>query len=125
MSIYTIDGNIGSGKSTLINRTLYPILSREYHGKNIKPLAHSDIEGTLYLDKIIDINQSPIGKTPRSNPATYTGLFTLIRDLYSSLPESNIRGYLPGRFSFNVKGGRCETCQGVGLIKIGWIHAFL
>ena len=113
-----ITGVSGSGKSTLINRTLYPILSREYHSKNIKPLPYLDIEGLLYLDKIIDINQSPIGKTPRSNPATYTGLFTLIRDLYSSLPESNIRGYKPGRFSFNVKGGRCEVCQGVGLIKI-------
>ena len=113
-----ITGVSGSGKSTLINRTLYPILSREYHSKNIKPMPYSSIEGSLYLDKIIDINQSPIGKTPRSNPATYTGLFTLIRDLYSSLPESNIRGYLPGRFSFNVKGGRCEVCQGVGLIKI-------
>ena len=113
-----ITGVSGSGKSTLINRTLYPILSREYHSKNIKPMPYQNIEGILYLDKIIDINQSPIGKTPRSNPATYTGLFTLIRDLYSSLPESNIRGYLPGRFSFNVKGGRCETCQGVGLIKI-------
>ena len=113
-----ITGVSGSGKSTLINRTLYPILSKEYHSKNIKPLSYSEVDGLLYLDKIIDINQSPIGKTPRSNPATYTGLFTLIRDLYSSLPESNIRGYLPGRFSFNVKGGRCETCQGVGLIKI-------
>ena len=113
-----ITGVSGSGKSTLINRTLYPILSKEYHSKNIKPMAYESIEGAFYLDKIIDINQSPIGKTPRSNPATYTGLFTLIRDLYSSLPESNIRGYLPGRFSFNVKGGRCETCQGVGLIKI-------
>jgi len=113
-----VTGVSGSGKSTLINRTLYPILSKEYHSKNIKPLPYDEIQGTIYLDKIIDINQSPIGKTPRSNPATYTGLFTLIRDLYSSLPESNIRGYLPGRFSFNVKGGRCETCQGVGLIKI-------
>ena len=113
-----VTGVSGSGKSTLINRTLYPILSKEYHSKNIKPLPYSDMDGILYLDKIIDINQSPIGKTPRSNPATYTGLFTLIRDLYASLPESNVRGYMPGRFSFNVKGGRCESCQGVGLIKI-------
>jgi len=113
-----VTGVSGSGKSTLINRTLYPILSKEYHRKNIKPLPYTDIDGLLYLDKIIDINQSPIGRTPRSNPATYTGLFTLIRDLYSSLPESNVKGYLPGRFSFNVKGGRCEVCQGVGLIKI-------
>ena len=113
-----VTGVSGSGKSTLINRTLYPILSKEYHSKNIKPLPYSEIDGILYLDKIININQSPIGKTPRSNPATYTGLFTLIRDLYSSLPESNVRGYRPGRFSFNVKGGRCEVCQGVGLIKI-------
>ena len=113
-----VTGVSGSGKSTLINGTLYPILSKEYHSKNIKPLPYSEIDGILYLDKIIEINQSPIGRTPRSNPATYTGLFTLIRDLYSSLPESNVRGYLPGRFSFNVKGGRCEICQGVGLIKI-------
>ncbi len=113
-----VTGVSGSGKSTLINRTLYPILSKEYHRKNIKPLPYTDIDGLLYLDKIIDINQSPIGRTPRSNPATYTGLFTLIRDLYASLPESNVKGYLPGRFSFNVKGGRCEVCRGVGLIKI-------
>ncbi|MBT5078032.1 MAG: excinuclease ABC subunit UvrA [Candidatus Marinimicrobia bacterium] len=113
-----VTGVSGSGKSTLINQTLYPILSREYHSSMKKALAYEKTEGLLYLDKVIDINQSPIGRTPRSNPATYTGLFTHIRDLFSQLPEAKIRGYKPGRFSFNVKGGRCEVCQGVGLIKI-------
>ncbi len=113
-----VTGVSGSGKSTLINQTLYPILSREYHSSMVKALPYDKTEGLLYLDKVIDINQSPIGRTPRSNPATYTGLFTHIRDLFSQLPEAKIRGYKPGRFSFNVKGGRCEACQGVGLIKI-------
>ena len=113
-----ITGVSGSGKSTLINQTLYPILSREYHSSMLKALPYKSVDGLLYLDKVIDINQSPIGRTPRSNPATYTGLFTHIRDLFTQLPESKIRGYRPGRFSFNVKGGRCEACQGVGLIKI-------
>ena len=113
-----VTGVSGSGKSTLINQTLYPILSREYHSSMKKALAYEKTEGLLYLDKVIDINQSPIGRTPRSNPATYTGLFTHIRDLFNQLPEAKIRGYKPGRFSFNVKGGRCEACQGVGLIKI-------
>ena len=113
-----VTGVSGSGKSTLINQTLYPILSREYHSSMKKALPYEKINGLLYLDKVIDINQSPIGRTPRSNPATYTGLFTHIRDLFCQLPEAKIRGYKPGRFSFNVKGGRCEVCQGVGLIKI-------
>ncbi|MBA7602173.1 UvrABC system protein A [subsurface metagenome] len=113
-----VTGVSGSGKSTLINETLYPILSREFHSSKKKPLKYGSIHGLLYLDKVIDIDQSPIGRTPRSNPATYTGVFTHIRDLFSQLPESKIRGYKPGRFSFNVKGGRCEACQGDGIIKI-------
>ena len=113
-----VTGVSGSGKSTLINQTLYPILSREFYSSNKKPLKYESIDGLLYLDKVINIDQAPIGKTPRSNPATYTGVFSHIRELFSRLPESKIRGYQPGRFSFNVKGGRCETCQGVGLIKI-------
>jgi len=113
-----ITGVSGSGKSTLINETLYPALSREFFSSKKKPLKYEKIEGLLYLDKVIDIDQSPIGRTPRSNPATYTGVFTHIRDLFSQLPESKIRGYKPGRFSFNVKGGRCEACQGDGIIKI-------
>ena len=113
-----ITGVSGSGKSTLINETLYPILSRELYSGKRKPLPYEAVNGLLYLDKVIDIDQSPIGRTPRSNPATYTGVFTSIRDLFCQLPESKIRGYKPGRFSFNVKGGRCEACQGDGIIKI-------
>ncbi len=113
-----VTGVSGSGKSSLINYTLYPILSREFYSSTRKPLKYGLVEGVVYLDKVVNIDQSPIGKTPRSNPATYTGLFTHIRDLFSQLPEAMIRGYKPGRFSFNVKGGRCETCEGVGLIKI-------
>ncbi|MFB0517617.1 MAG: excinuclease ABC subunit UvrA, partial [Candidatus Neomarinimicrobiota bacterium] len=113
-----VTGVSGSGKSTLINETLYPVLSREFFSSKKKPLKYDAIQGLLYLDKVIDIDQSPIGRTPRSNPATYTGVFTHIRDLFSQLPESKIRGYKPGRFSFNVKGGRCEACQGDGIIKI-------
>ena len=113
-----ITGVSGSGKSSLINQTLYPLISRELYSSFRKPLHYESIKGMVHLDKVIDINQSPIGRTPRSNPATYTGLFTHIRDLYCQLPESKIRGYKPGRFSFNVKGGRCETCRGAGLIKI-------
>jgi len=113
-----VTGVSGSGKSTLINETLYPILVRElYQGKKT-PLPYEAIFGLEYIDKVIDIDQSPIGRTPRSNPATYTGLFTPIRDLFAQLPEAKIRGYQPGRFSFNVKGGRCEACQGDGIIKI-------
>jgi excinuclease ABC subunit A len=114
----SITGVSGSGKSSLINQTLYPIISRELYSSLRKPLHFESIKGMAHLDKVIDINQSPIGRTPRSNPATYTGVFTHIRELYSQLPESKIRGYQPGRFSFNVKGGRCETCRGGGLIKI-------
>ena len=113
-----ITGVSGSGKSSLINQTLYPAISKEFNRNNLKPLKYKSLNGILYLDKIINIDQSPIGKTPRSNPATYTGLFTHVRDLFSQLPESKVRGYKPGRFSFNVKGGRCEVCQGGGLIKI-------
>ena len=113
-----ITGVSGSGKSTLINETLYPILARHYHRAHIKPLPYRSIRGLQYLDKVIDIDQSPIGRTPRSNPATYTGVFTPIRELFASLPESRARGYTAGRFSFNVKGGRCEVCQGAGVIKL-------
>jgi len=113
-----VTGVSGSGKSTLINETLYPILARELHRARAYPLPHDAIEGMIYLDKVIDIDQSPIGRTPRSNPATYTGVFTHVRDLFARLPESKIRGYKPGRFSFNVKGGRCEACRGDGIIKI-------
>jgi len=113
-----ITGVSGSGKSTLINETLYRVLARKFYNSRQAPLAYKEIKGLEYIDKVIDIDQSPIGRTPRSNPATYTGVFTPIRDLFASLPESKARGYLPGRFSFNVKGGRCESCQGDGIIKI-------
>ncbi len=114
----SITGVSGSGKSSLINETLYPILAKELNRSQLYPLGYDDIEGVHYIDKVVDINQKPIGRTPRSNPATYTGVFTYIRDLFSKLEESKIRGYKPGRFSFNVKGGRCESCQGDGIIKI-------
>jgi excinuclease ABC subunit A len=110
-----ITGLSGSGKSSLINETLYPVLSRHFYKSDIKPLGYDRIEGIKNIDKVIEIDQSPIGRTPRSNPATYTKVFDEIRKLYASLPESKIRGYMPGRFSFNVKGGRCETCKGAGL----------
>ncbi len=113
-----ITGVSGSGKSTLINETLYPILSRHFYNSKTIPLPYDEIEGLEHVDKVIAIDQSPIGRTPRSNPATYTGLFTLIRDLFAQLPEAKIRGYKPGRFSFNVKGGRCEACEGDGVKKI-------
>jgi len=113
-----VTGVSGSGKSTLVNETLYPILSREFYKSRVVPLPHDGITGLDKIDKVIDIDQTPIGRTPRSNPATYTGVFTLIRDLFTMLPESQIRGYKPGRFSFNVKGGRCEHCEGDGLKKI-------
>ncbi|MFT7611384.1 MAG: excinuclease ABC subunit A [Parvicellaceae bacterium] len=113
-----VTGVSGSGKSTLINQTLYPILSR-YLYKSVRPaLDYKSIKGLEHIDKVIDIDQSPIGRTPRSNPATYTSVFTDIRELYSTLPEAKIRGYKPGRFSFNVKGGRCETCKGGGVKTI-------
>jgi len=113
-----ITGVSGSGKSTLTIDILYKALASHFWGSMDKPGAFKKIEGIYHLDKVIDIDQSPIGRTPRSNPATYTGLFTLIRDLFSEVPEARLRGYRPGRFSFNVKGGRCEACQGDGLIKV-------
>jgi excinuclease ABC subunit A len=113
-----VTGVSGSGKSTLVNETLYRILSREFYSSKKPPLSYKEILGVNKVDKVIDIDQSPIGRTPRSNPATYTGLFTPIRDIFSNLPDSKVRGYGPGRFSFNVKGGRCETCEGDGIIKI-------
>jgi excinuclease ABC subunit A len=109
----------GSGKSSLINETLYPAIARSLHGMTrVIPGKFSAIEGMEHIDKIIDIDQSPIGRTPRSNPATYTGLFSPIRELFAKTPEARARGYAPGRFSFNVKGGRCEACEGNGLLTI-------
>lgn len=113
-----VTGVSGSGKSSLIDQTLYPALARHFHRTNAEPLPHRAIEGMGQLDKVIRIDQSPIGRTPRSNAATYTGSFTAIRDLYAQLPESRVRGYGAGRFSFNVKGGRCEACQGDGVRRI-------
>ncbi len=113
-----VTGVSGSGKSTLIIETLYKTVARRLHNARHRPGKHDSIEGLEFLDKVIDIDQSPIGRTPRSNPATYTGAFTPIRDWFAGLPEAGARGYKPGRFSFNVKGGRCEACQGDGLIKI-------
>ncbi|OIP00284.1 MAG: excinuclease ABC subunit A [Bacteroidetes bacterium CG2_30_33_31] len=110
-----ITGVSGSGKSSLINETLYPILSQKLYRSEKKPLEYSKISGIENIDKVIEIDQSPIGRTPRSNPATYTGVFSHIRNLFSSIPEAQIRAYKPGRFSFNVKGGRCEECRGAGL----------
>jgi len=113
-----VTGVSGSGKSSLINETLYPILSQKFYKSMMPILAHKGIEGLENVDKVIDIDQNPIGRTPRSNPATYTGLFTFIRDLFTNLPEAKIRGYAAGRFSFNVEGGRCEACTGDGVRKI-------
>ena len=113
-----VTGVSGSGKSTLINETLYPILNQHFFRAVQKPLPYSSIKGLKHLDKVIEIDQSPIGRTPRSNPATYTGVLSEIRNLFAQLPEAKIRGYKPGRFSFNVKGGRCETCEGAGLKTI-------
>jgi excinuclease ABC subunit A len=114
----TVTGVSGSGKSTLIEDILHRTLARHFYRARVIPGAHRRITGLEHIDKVIDIDQSPIGRTPRSNPATYTGLFTPIRELFAELPEAKIRGYGPGRFSFNVKGGRCEACQGDGLVKI-------
>jgi excinuclease ABC subunit A len=113
-----VTGVSGSGKSTLIEDILHQSLARHFYRARVIPGAHDRITGLEHIDKVIDIDQSPIGRTPRSNPATYTGLFTPIRELFAELPEAKIRGYGPGRFSFNVKGGRCEACQGDGLVKI-------
>ena len=113
-----VTGVSGSGKSSLITDILYRSLARHFYRARVVPGAHKGIEGLDLIDKVIDIDQSPIGRTPRSNPATYTGLFTPIRELFTQLPDAKLRGYGPGRFSFNVKGGRCEACQGDGLVKI-------
>jgi excinuclease ABC subunit A len=113
-----VTGVSGSGKSTLINDTLYPAVSQHLYASNTEPAPHKEITGLEFFDKVINVDQSPIGRTPRSNPATYTGLFTPIRDLFASVPSARERGYGPGRFSFNVKGGRCESCQGDGVIKV-------
>ena len=113
-----ITGVSGSGKSTLINDTLYALAANEINGASHKPAPYREVQGIDLFDKVVDIDQSPIGRTPRSNPATYTGLFTPLRELFAQVPESRARGYAPGRFSFNVRGGRCEACQGDGLIKV-------
>ena len=113
-----VTGVSGSGKSTLINDTLYPAIAQHLYGSSAEPAPHDSIEGLEFFDKVIDVDQSPIGRTPRSNPATYTGMFTPIRELFSGVPESRERGYEPGRFSFNVKGGRCESCQGDGVLRV-------
>jgi excinuclease ABC subunit A len=113
-----VTGVSGSGKSTLINDTLFPVAARHLNGSSLTPAPHGSVEGLEHFDKIVDIDQSPIGRTPRSNPATYTGLFNMVRDLFASVPEARSRGYGPGRFSFNVKGGRCEACKGDGLIRV-------
>src|SRR6185312_2955091 len=114
----TITDDSGSGKSTVINDILYKALARARYRAGDEPGVHSSIAGTELLDKVIQIDQSPIGRTPRSNPSTYTGLFTFIRELFAMLPDAKARGFRPGRFSFNVKGGRCEACQGDGVIAI-------
>ena len=114
-----VTGVSGSGKSTLINDTFYKIAQRELNkATTAEPAAHKSMEGLELLDKVVDIDQSPIGRTPRSNPATYAGIFTPIREMFAGTQESRSRGYKPGRFSFNVKGGRCEACQGDGVIKV-------
>jgi excinuclease ABC subunit A len=113
-----VTGVSGSGKSTLINDTLYRAVAAHLYGSTTEPAPYKDIEGMEFFDKVVDVDQSPIGRTPRSNPATYTGLFTPIRDLFASVPESRARGYGPGRYSFNVKGGRCEACQGDGVLRV-------
>jgi len=117
-TLTVVTGVSGSGKSSLINETLYPALTRKLYRSRAQPLPYGSLEGVEHIDKVIDIDQSPIGRTPRSNPATYTKTFDQIRSLFAMVPESKMRGYKPGRFSFNVKGGRCETCGGDGLIKI-------
>src|SRR6187397_2501048 len=117
-TLTAVTGVSGSGKSTLVNDILYRSLAKTIYRAAAEPGPHDRIEGIGLIDKVIEIDQSPIGRTPRSNPATYTGLFTFIRDLFAMMPEARTRGFKPGRFSFNVKGGRCETCQGDGVIAI-------
>ena len=112
--LIVITGVSGSGKSTLVNETLQPILSQHFYRSLKRPMPYDSIEGLDYIDKVVNVDQSPLGRTPRSNPATYTGVFSDIRSLFVNLPEAKIRGYKPGRFSFNVKGGRCEACSGNG-----------
>ena len=114
-TLIVVTGVSGSGKSTLIHETLFPLLNREFYNSKKEPMPFDQIDGLKHLDKVIEVDQSPIGRTPRSNPATYTGMFSDIRTLFTELPESKIRGYKPGRFSFNVKGGRCEDCEGAGM----------
>ena len=119
MGIFTcVTGVSGSGKSTLVNEILFKGLNKRINNSKNNPGLHKDILGIENIDKIINIDQSPIGRTPRSNPATYTGVFDIIREVFSNTSEAKMRGYKPGRFSFNVKGGRCEACQGDGIIKI-------
>ncbi len=119
LGVFTcVTGVSGSGKSTLINEILFKTLSRDLNGAKVRPGEHKEIVGLEHIDKVIDIDQSPIGRTPRSNPATYTGVFDDIRDVYANTNEAKVRGYKKGRFSFNVKGGRCEACRGDGIIKI-------
>src|SRR5208337_749739 len=113
-----VTGVSGGGKSTLLVDTLYKAVARQLNGASEAPAPHDQILGLEHLDKVINIDQSPIGRTPRSNPATYSGLFTIVRELFSQVPEARLRGYKPGRFSFNVKGGRCEACRGEGINKI-------
>ena len=113
-----VTGVSGAGKSTLVNHILYPAIARALHGSDVAVGAHARIDGLGEIDKVIDIDQSPIGRTPRSNPATYTKLFDLVRDFFAELPEARMHGYTPGRFSFNVKGGRCEACEGDGVKRV-------
>jgi excinuclease ABC subunit A len=119
LGVFTcVTGVSGSGKSTLVLDTLFPLLKQHVYESKEPACEVKSMKGAEKIDKVIDIDQSPIGRTPRSNPATYTGIFTPIRELFAELPEAKMRGYKPGRFSFNVKGGRCETCEGDGILKI-------
>ena len=123
LGVFTcVTGVSGSGKSSLVNEIIYKYLARELNGARSKNGDVKQINGIENLDKVIDINQSPIGRTPRSNPATYTGLFSDIRELFASTVEAKVRGYKAGRFSFNVKGGRCEACCGDGIIPVSYTH---